>query len=352
MNAAGYNTGRQKGYMERASTTSSAHVENGVSIVIPNYNGENLLRENLPSIFAAVEQWKGPAEVIIVDDCSADGSCHLIQDMFPAARLLVNSVNSGFSKTCNIGMAVARFPVLLCINTDVKVEANLLTTLAPHFADPELFAVTPRVIVEREGKNQGAVFGRCRGGFIKGSFALAENEVPERENLYAVGACVAYDANKFRALGGYSEIYSPYLFEDVDISYRAWKRGWKSIYDPSATVWHYSNATLGKVKRSINKVIYYRNRFIFHWINVSDPTAVFWNIMNTLFRLMFSVFLLKFYYYRAFLGALKRWDAIADQRRTEKSFRTLRDADVIRRTSRERVSYNPVNRAELSREHL
>jgi GT2 family glycosyltransferase len=306
----------------------------GISIVIPNYNGEQLLRENLPSIFAAVEQWQGPAEVIIVDDCSVDGSCQLIRKMFPTAKLLVNAKNSGFSKTCNIGMSTTRFPILLCINTDVMVEPDLLATVARHFDDPELFAVTPRVIVEREKKNQGAVFGRCRGGFIKGSFASADLELPERENLYAIGACVAYDADKFRALGGYSEIYSPYLFEDVDISYRAWKRGWKSIYDPSTTVWHYSNATLGKVKRHVNKVIYYRNRFIFHWINVSDPSVIFWNLLNTLLRLMFSFLLLKFYYYEAFLGAVKRWDAISDQRRIEKKFRVLRDVDVMKRTSR------------------
>lgn len=313
---------------------SALHTSPGISIVIPNYNGENLLRDNLPSIFAAARRWPGPAEIIIVDDCSSDGSCRLVRQMFPDARLLVNERNSGFSKTCNIGMAATVFPILFCINTDVKAEENLITALAPHFDDPALFAVTPRVIVEREGKNQGAVFGRSGGGFVKGSFAPAEMGLPERENLYAVGACVAYDAEKFRALGGYCEIYTPYLFEDVDISYRAWKRGWKSIYDPSATVWHYSNATLGKVKRRINKVIYYRNRFIFHWINLSDPALVFWNMLNTLFRLMFSFLLLKFYYYEAFAGALKRRDAISRQRRTEKPFRALRDADVIRRTAR------------------
>ena len=315
--------------MSSVSQTSS-----GVSIVIPNYNGENLLRENLPSIFAAVAKWHGPAEIIIVDDCSTDGSCQLVRDTFPDARLLVNERNSGFSKTCNTGMAAALFPILLCINTDVKVEDNLITALAPHFDDPELFAVTPRVIVEREGKNQGAVFGRSSGGFIKGSFASAETQLTERENLYAVGACVAYDAEKFQALGGYSEIYSPYLFEDVDISYRAWKRGWKSTYDPSATVWHYSNATLGKVKRRINKVIYYRNRFIFHWINLSDPGMVVRNMLSTLIRLLFSFLLLKFYYYEAFAGALKRWEAISLQRQREKPFRALKDTDVMRRTAR------------------
>lgn len=231
-------------------------------------------------------------------------------------------------------MATTRFSILLCINTDVKVEKGLLEHLAAHFGDPELFAVTPRVIVEREHKNQGVVFGRFGRGFIKGAFAASDQEISARENLYAVGACAAYDAEKFLALGGYCEIYSPYLFEDVDISYRAWKRGWKSIYEPAATVWHYSNATLGKVKRRTNKVIYYRNRFIFHWINLSDPAKIAINLMHSLFRLIFNLFWLNLVYYEAFFGALKQWRVVSEQRRTEKPFRALRDADILKRTAR------------------
>lgn len=305
----------------------------GISVVIPNYNGKNLLRENLPSVFEAVASWNGPAEVIVVDDCSSDDSCNFLSDNFPTARLLINRQNLGFSKTCNIGMAATKFSILLCINTDVRVEVGLLESMASHFSGSELFAVTPNIVVEREQKNQGVVFGRFSRGFIKGAFAASNQELSPRDNLYAVGACAAYDAEKFMALGGYGEIYSPYLFEDVDISYRAWKRGWKSIYDPTATVWHYSNATLNKVKRRTNKVIYYRNRFIFHWINLSDPSKIAWNMAHTLFRLVFNIFWFNLVYYEAFWGALQRWKAIDDLRRTEKSFRILRDDDVLKRTS-------------------
>lgn len=328
-------TGTQKAHMETVTATITAHAGTGVSIVIPNYNGEKLLRDNLPSVFAAVSKWGGAAEVIIVDDCSVDNSCNLIREEFPTARLLVNPSNLGFSKTCNIGMAVARFPVLLCINTDVKVEDNLLESLLPHFADPDLFAVTPRILVEREGKNQGAVIAAYRRGFIRGGFIRMDEILPVRENLYAVGACVAYDASKFRALGGYSEIYSPFLFEDADISYRAWKRGWKSLYEPAATVWHYSNATLGKDKAKLrrNHVIYFRNRFIFHWINLTDPAFVLKNVLIILFRLSVSFLWLNFYYYKAFWEAIQYWKSIQAVRRAERPYRKLGDADVLRRTS-------------------
>lgn len=315
--------------MNRSSNNSS-----GVSVVIPNYNGRDLLCDNLPSILHALETWGGAWELIVVDDCSSDDSCRVIQKQFPAVRLIVNSSNKGFSKTCNIGMASARFPVLLCINTDVRVAENLIERLMPHFDQGDVFAVTPRIIVEREGKNQGSVFGAFRRGFLKGSFAQADEGAASRETLYAIGACVAYDAEKFRSLGGYSEIYTPYLFEDVDIAYRAWKRGWKSLHEPGATTWHFSNATLGREKRRRNKVIYYRNRFIFHWVNLSDPWYVAMNLMNTIIRLLFSFVWGNFIYYQAFWGALQRLPEIRSIRKAEQLHRRMADAEIIHRTAR------------------
>lgn len=161
-------------------------------------------------------------------------------------------------------------------------------------------------------------------------------DLPARENLYAIGACAAYDAKKFRELGGYSEIYSPFIFEDVDISYRAWKRGWKSIYEPSATVWHHSNSTIyrDKTKHRWHQVIYFRNRFIFHWINLTDPAFVLRNVLIILFRLSVSFLWLNFTYYKAFWEAVQFWKDIQALRRAERPHRKLRDAEILLRTSR------------------
>ena len=308
----------------------------GVSIIIPNYNGEQLLKDNLPSVFSALNLW-GLGEVIIVDDCSRDNSAQLIAERFPMATLIVNSTNKGFSGTCNVGMAAAQFPIYICLNTDVKVSEDFISSLVARLrSKPDIFAVTPRVLVEREGKNQGAVISAYRRGFIRGGFIEIDKQLESRENLYAIGACVAYDAEKFRALGGYSEVYSPFLFEDMDISYRAWKRGWKSIYEPAATVWHYSNATINKDKKKLraNHTIYFRNRFIFHWVNLTDPAFVTRNVLTILFRLSVSFLWLNFTYYKAFWGALLRWQDIAALRRAERPHRELSDAEILRRTAR------------------
>lgn len=307
----------------------------GVSVVIPNYNGEELLRENLPSVIRALERWGGEHEVIVVDDGSSDGSCKFLESSFPSVTLRKHASNIGFSGSCNAGMAVVRHPVAFCINNDVKVGDDLVEPVVRHFRDETVFAVTPAILAEREGKNQGVVVGKFAKGFLRGGFAAIGSRVEERENLYAVGACVAYDMEKFRALGGYAEIYSPFLFEDVDISYRAWKRGWRSIYEPGATVQHLSGATIGRSGKRTRRKIYFRNRFLFHWINLTDPLFMFRNLLHTAIRLAVSFLWLDFAYYASFAGALRRFGGVRLLRRDEAKYRALRDRDVFRRTGGE-----------------
>lgn len=307
----------------------------GVSVVIPNYNGVRLLEENLPSVIRAMEEWGGPCEIILVDDCSSDDSVALVERLFPSVRLLVNETNLGFSRSCNRGMAEVRFPVAFCINTDVSVEAGLVAPVLRHFAAPDVFAVTPNILAEREGKNQGIVVGLYGKGFIKGGFAPLEKRCGVRENLYAIGACVAYDMDKFRALGGYEELFTPYLFEDVDICYRAWKRGWRSLYEPGATVHHYNSATIGQSGRRRKRTVYFRNRFLFHWLNLTDPGLVALNLLHTALRLAVSLLWLDFPYYRAFLGALRRFGAVTARRRAAKTSHLLGDREILRRTAGE-----------------
>lgn len=306
----------------------------GVSIVIPTYNGIRLLEENLPPLFAALDEWSGSHEVIVVDDCSIDETVGMLRELFPRVKLLQNVRNEGFSRTCNKGMREASYPVTICLNNDVRVTSGFVAPLLAHFDDPSIFAVTPNILAEREGRNQGIVYGLYGKGFIKGGFAALDERCGVRENLYAIGACVAYDMIKFRALGGYAEIYTPYLFEDVDISYRAWKRGWRSIYEPGATVYHYSSATIGKTKKHLKRTIYFRNRFLFHWINLTDPLFIFSNVLYTFLRLAVSFLWFDFAYYSAFWGAFLQLRPAMLQHKGVKENLLMGDAEILRRTVR------------------
>ena len=305
----------------------------GLSIVMPNYNGESLLAVNLPPLIAAMEAWGGAWELIVVDDCSRDGSRELLIREFPGIKLICNDQNVGFSGTCNRGMNSASYPLVLCINTDVLVEPGFIDPLLEHFNGSDLFAVTPNVLARSEEKNQGIVHGQFGKGFMRGGFATIQEKQPLRENLYAVGACVVYDLEKFRALGGYSELYAPYLFEDVDISYRAWKRGWRSIYDPRSTVHHQSSATIGKLGKGRKRRIYFRNRFLFHWANLSDGKMLFNHVTSVFIRLCVSFLWGDFNYYASFCGALKRLGGVKALRKQERVHAVLEDRQILKRTA-------------------
>jgi GT2 family glycosyltransferase len=305
---------------------------NGISVIVPNYNGEKLLAENLPSLISSLETWAGKWELIVVDDCSEDGSCALLQSRFPVSKVIRNSTNMGFSKSCNRGMSEARYPIAFCVNNDVRSLGDFISPVLEHFSKPDVFAVTPAIIAEKEGKNQGVVIGEFGKGFLRGGFAGIDANWSERENLYAIGACVAYDAAKFSALGGYSEIYSPYLFEDVDISYRAWKRGWRNVYEPAGTVYHVSSATIGKEKKMRRRIIYFRNRFLFHWINLTDTSFIFRNLFHTFLRLSISFLWFDFAYYASFLGAVRRLRAAMKIRESVTLNLAMGDREIIART--------------------
>jgi hypothetical protein len=64
--------------------------------------------------------------------------------------------------------------------------------------------------------------------------------------LYGSGGCSAYDAAKLRALGGVDEAYAPAYVEDLDLGYRAWLRGWPSVYVAGAVVEHQHRATTSR----------------------------------------------------------------------------------------------------------
>src|SRR3989344_3765980 len=97
-------------------------LKNSVSIVIPNFNGEKLLKANLPSIIRALK-YKGNNiyEVIVVDDFSGDGSVELIKGMFPDVKLIKHKVNRGYGVSVNTGARTAKGTLIALINSDVEV---------------------------------------------------------------------------------------------------------------------------------------------------------------------------------------------------------------------------------------
>lgn len=244
-----------------------------VTIVIPNYNGEYLLKKNLPKIFEAVKD----SEIIVVDDASEDGSVSFLRKQ--KIKLLQNRRNLGFSSTVNKGVSVAKGGIVVLLNTDVIPQKNFLEYLLVHFKDPKVFAVG---CLDRSFE-KGFIVDRGRGigKWARGFLVHSRGDVDRKDTLWVSGGSGAFRKSIWDKLGGLNELYNPFYWEDIDLSYRAQKSGYEVLFERKSVVDHKHEE--GVIKKTYSgfkiKSIAYRNQFIFVWENATDLSLQIFHVL-------------------------------------------------------------------------
>jgi GT2 family glycosyltransferase len=244
-----------------------------LSVLIPNYNGKELLKKNIPSIQAALEYAGVSHEIIIVDDCSTDNSTDFLQKKYPEIVVLKNDVNLGFSKTCNFGIAQSRGKYLLLLNTDIELTPTYIQKCLSHFTNDNIFAVTGIAIDDSAHPQTTGIL------YHKGFFAIKKYENHnDNETHFVSGANSMYETAKLKQLNGFNPIFSPYYFEDDDLSYRAMLKNWKSYFIKDAVCFHQGSASIKSAacKRKIKRT-YFRNKMIFNRLHSGASTSIFNN---------------------------------------------------------------------------
>ncbi len=236
-----------------------------VSVIIPNFNGRDLLKKNLPLVLAAKNSSKNQiVEVIVVDDGSNDDSAIMLKAEFPEVKLIKHTINRGFSAAVNTGVRGSRGELVCLINTDVLPENNFLESVFKHFRDPGVFAVS------LHEKGYGWAKGFFKDGFI-GHQPGEEDEEPHI-SFWASGGSAVFRKKTWTSLGGFDERLLPFYWEDLDLSYRAQKRGYKVLWDPDAMVFHKHETTYSKLNKGYVSRMRERNQLIFIWKNITSPT--------------------------------------------------------------------------------
>lgn len=238
-----------------------------VSIVIPNWNGVELLEKNIPPLIEALHNKKNRiSEVIIVDDGSTDGSVVYLRENFPLIKVIKHKVNRGFPASVNTGVRTAKSELVCLLNTDVAPNENFLELIFQNFKDEKVFAVS------LHEKGLGPAIGSFKEGFI------VHYPVPELDKVqntfWVSGGSGVFRRDIWMSLGGFDEnLYYPFYWEDVDICYKAQKRSYKLLWDPKAMVIHEHEATVKKSRFSnrVRKIIVERNHLLFIWKNLTSP---------------------------------------------------------------------------------
>ena len=247
-----------------------------VSVVIPTYNACHLLEKNLAAIFSACRTGD---EVVIVNDAGTDQTHQYLIKSFALEEIKVNQIvcpphyypqlktgtyrtfksevhvdkkkllftyiqlltNLRFAGAANVGVLFATHELVFLCNNDVIPEADCIGHVLPHFEDKNTFAVG---CMEYEGSQKGQQSGKNVLFFKRGLFQ--HNRAPEfssGETAWASGGSAMFDKNKWLELHGFDRAYYPAYWEDIDLSFRARKRGWRIIFEAAALVYHKHEST-------------------------------------------------------------------------------------------------------------
>lgn len=200
-----------------------------VSIYVPSFNAERTLRACLESIFAQTMAFD---EVIVIDDGSTDRTTELASTF--DVRLARNPLNRGLAATRNVGLSVARNPLVAAVDSDCVLAEDWLETLLPYMERPEVSAVggallewhTDETADLWRSKHMPQNWGRDL--VINPPFLFGCNVLSNRETILGVG--------------GYDEALWT-NGEDVDISRKLKERGGTLVYDPRARARHLQRDT-------------------------------------------------------------------------------------------------------------
>lgn len=301
------------------------------SFVAPNYNGAKVIGACLDAALAEIASAPEPGEVIVVDDASSDGGVKIISLYRDKVRLVEKKSNTGFSSTANAGVAAARGDVIFLVNNDVQVHPGLAAAALPHFNDPDLFAVSFKAVDETGAVRIGRVLPKFSKGFLKG-VPDERKSADEKPSLtfFASGGGAAFSREKLAALGGFDENMDPFYWEDVDLSYRALKRGWKIIYDPNCSVFHPSQGVISSsFKKRAADTISRRNQLVFFWKNITGAGMLLSHALFLFIKILSCVITLRFDFLKSLYGALARRGSVAKFRRAEKSLTVRSDAEIL-----------------------
>lgn len=263
-----------------------------LSVIIVNYNVRHFLEQCLCSVRKAVAGMQ--AEIIVIDNNSSDNSVEYLQPLFPGMRFVANHENIGFARACNQGFKLAKGKYILFLNPDTVVPEDCFARCITFFeTHPEAGALGIKML-DGSGhflKESKRSFPSPRTSLFK-LFGLARlfprsktfakyhlghlNENKDHEVDVLAGAFMMIKKDVLDKTGGFEETFFMYG-EDIDLSYRIQKAGYKNYYFSGSSIIHFKGESTKK--GSLNYVhLFYNAMSIFvrkHYGKTKAGTFVF-----------------------------------------------------------------------------
>lgn len=245
----------------------------GISVIVLTWNGIDLLKECLPKVVASLDAWTIPHELIIVDNGSVDGSVEYIHDTYSDITFVGFDRNLGFGRANNIAVDNAQFDTVLFLNNDLYLAEGFIEPLYEALAGEDVFAAAPKMLRwDKKTIDDGLRYAQYYSGLL--SVELEKDSARFDEPHWVTffcGGCFLCKKDLFIRMGKFDPLYTPYAWEDLDLGYRAWKRGYKVAYEPRSVAYHKREATTRDAFSNFFFItLMWKNKFIFMWKNITS----------------------------------------------------------------------------------
>jgi GT2 family glycosyltransferase len=237
-----------------------------VCLAVLNYNGRKHLEHLLPTASAAAKNYPGKCSIVVLDNRSTDPDVEWVKANYPAVEIIVAPKND-FLYSYNWLAEKRSEDILVFLNNDLRLHPQFLAPLVQHLERPDVFSVSA-CSYDWEGKEftSGPVRLSQKHGFYAFRFDTARQE--RCHTMFTSGGFMAVDRRKFLDLDGFNPLFYPAYCEDVDLCFRAWRRGWRSVYEPDSVVWHREHASWADSPLSNTNRLHSRNALLFQWASL------------------------------------------------------------------------------------
>ncbi len=253
-----------------------------VSIVIPHYNGVEMLRECLRSLNGTTYS---NFETIVVDNASTDGSIKMVESEFASAKLIKLDSNKGYAGGCNAGiLASEKAEYVVLFNNDVKVSPDWLSHLVKSMEEdkgvaacqPKILSIADESMFDYSGA-AGGLMDKYAYPFARGRIIATierdEGQYDQPEELFwASGTACILRKSSLDEVGILDELFFAHM-EEIDMNWRLHLKGYKIKFVPESVIYHQSGATLSAEKFK-KKYLNHRNSMIMMIKNYSTGNLI------------------------------------------------------------------------------
>ena len=235
--------------------------------MVLNYNGRQHLDDCFSALLVAASRSRYPCRVVCVDNRSTEPDVAYLRERYPQVEIIIAAEND-FLFSLNPIVAQQSEDVVIILNNDMRFDPDFIDPLLAHFDDPTLFAAASQLMSwEGESRQNAARRGWVRNAWFYKEW-IGDGEQPTA-SIDAPGGASAYHRQRFVELGGFDPLFRPGYYEDFDLSYRAWVRGWGTVFEPRSIIYHKEGVSMdGAFGRDRITRVHFRNHVLFTVKNI------------------------------------------------------------------------------------